>query len=247
MMLATPLIVLALALLARGLGGSFIARAGTLAFFTWIAYTVNTQLEASIVSEFSKAIPFALVTNAVPAVLCGACVAWLFPSDTRASTRQVFDAYWSRRSAASWAWRLALGAVAFMPIYWVFGLIVLPFTEQYYRQNLFGLTMPTIEQLLPILFVRSLLFFAACLPILVLWQKSRWDLFWRLGVALYLLVGLIYMLTGTWLPLSVRVPHALEMLADEFVYAGVLVGLLASQHSAPHVYPLRQSGVRSNA
>jgi hypothetical protein len=134
-----------------------------------------------------------------------------------------------------------------MPIYWVFGLIVLPFTEQYYRQNLFGLTMPTIEQLLPILFVRSLLFFAACLPILVLWQKSRWDLFWRLGVALYLLVGLIYMLTGTWLPLSIRVPHALEMLADEFVYAGVLVGLLASQHSAPHVYPLRQSGVRSNA
>lgn len=28
------------------------------------------------------------------------------------------------------------------------------------------------------------------------------------------------------MPLSIRVPHALEIMADEFVYAGVLVALL---------------------
>jgi hypothetical protein len=231
-MLATPLVALALALLAGGLGGSFIARAVTLALFTWIAYTVNTQLEASIFSEFAKGIPFALISYAVPAALCGVCIAWLFPSDTGTNTREALNAYWSVRSAPDWAWRLALGALAFMPIYFAFGLMVVPFTGEYYRQNLFGLAMPTLEQILPILFVRSLLFFAACLPILVLWQKSRVDLFWRLGLALYLLVGLIYMLTGTWLPWAVRMPHALEILADEFVYAGVLIWLLARKQPA---------------
>jgi hypothetical protein len=35
------------------------------------------------------------------------------------------------------------------------------------------------------------------------------------------------MLISTFLPLSVRFPHALEILADEFVYAGALVLLLA--------------------
>ncbi len=232
MMLATPLIALAAALLAPGLGGSMAVRAGALSIFVWITYTVNTQLEAAIFSEFARGMPFALVTYAVPAVLLGACIAWWFPPETQRGTREAMDAYWGERSVVGWVWRLALGAVAFMPIYFGFGMMVEPITGDYYRQSMFGLTMPTIQQILPILFVRSLLFLAACLPIIGLWQKSRGELFWRLGVALYLLVGLIYMLTGTWMPLSVRVPHALEILADEFVYAGVLVLLLARGKSA---------------
>jgi hypothetical protein len=65
--------------------------------------------------------------------------------------------------------------------------------------------------------------------IIILWQKFRTALFWRLGFALYVLVGLIYMLISTWLPLYVRFPHALEILAGEFVYAGVLTALLTKR------------------
>ena len=60
-----------------------------------------------------------------------------------------------------------------MPIYYFFGLLVIPFTIEYYRQGLFGLQIPSLDQLLLILFVRSVLFFLACLPILVAWQNSR--------------------------------------------------------------------------
>jgi hypothetical protein len=39
-------------------------------------------------------------------------------------------------------------------------------------------------------------------------------------------VGLLYMLAGTWLPPSMRAIHSLEILADSFVHAAVLVWLL---------------------
>lgn len=232
MILTTPLIAFALALLARGLAGSFITRVVILAFFTWITYTVNTQLEASIFSTYAQGVPFALVTYLVPSVLCGAAVAWLFPSEHKGeSFGASIRSFFARRPSLAWAWRLSVAAVAFMPIYFFFGLMVVPFTAEYYRQSMFGLSMPTIEQILPILFVRSVLFLLACLPIIMLWQTSDRSLFWRLGLALFILVGFVYMLISTWLPVYVRLPHTLEILADEFVYAGALVFLLGKGHA----------------
>jgi hypothetical protein len=228
LMLTTPLLALALALMARGLGGSFLTRTLILALFTWVAYTLNTQLEASIFSTYAAGFWFTVVDFLVPALLCGAAVAFLFPPEKEGEGFiAMSEAFLARRSPVAWVWRLAVAAVAFMPIYFVFGLMVVPFTGEYYRQSMFGLTMPTLDQILPILFVRSVLFLLACLPILIMWQESALSLFWRLGFALYVLVGFIYMLISTWLPLYVRFPHALEILADEFVYAGVLVLLIA--------------------
>jgi tryptophan-rich sensory protein len=92
--------------------------------------------------------------------------------------------------------------------------------------------MPAVEQILTILFVRSVLFLLACLSILALWQKSERSLLLRLGFALFVLVGLLYMLSADWMPVSVRLPHTLEIMADEFVYAWVLVKLLRPSHAA---------------
>jgi hypothetical protein len=226
MMLTTPLYALALAVIAIGLSGNWLTRAAVLSAFGWIAYTLNTQLEASIVSQYATGIPFALVLYIFPAILCGATIAFLFRPGEAIPARAAAQAFWAKHSSGGWAWRLLLAAVIFMPIYFIFGLMVIPFTGEYYRQSMFGLAMPTLEQLLPILLVRSVLFMLACLPIFMLWQKSDTSLFWRLGLALFLLVGFNLMLSSTWLPLYVRVPHTLEILADEFVYAGALVLLL---------------------
>lgn len=231
-MLATPLVALALALLAVGLTGGFVARALMLSFFGWIAFTVNTQLEASIFTAYAVSFWFAVVAYLVAFLLCGSVVAWLFPAskggpDFATAVKQFFG----RHSAGGWLWRLAIAAVAFAPVYFFFGLLVVPFTAEYYRQNLFGLTMPTLNQILPILFTRSVLFLLACLPIMIAWQASPSSLFLRLGLALYILVGLVYMLISTWLPPTVRLPHSLEIFADEFVYAGILVGLVYGWHA----------------
>jgi hypothetical protein len=229
--LESPFFALALALMGRGLAGGFLSRAMILSLLAWVAYSVNTGLDASLyMMGYAAGFEFQIVSMLVPCAAGGATVAWLFPpANAVSSVRSIWTGFFARASARSWAWRLAAGAVAFMPIYIFFGLLVIPFTAQYYRENMYGLTLATWDQILPVLFLRSVLFFLACLPVVVVWQKSARSLFLNLGAALFTLVGLLYMLAAFWLPLAVRVPHSLEILADEFVYAGALVLLLTKR------------------
>jgi hypothetical protein len=227
MLYVTPLIALALAVLSENLSGGFVARWLSLALLLWLADTVSTQLEASLVSTFATRITFRVVSGGVAALVGAGVVAYLFPAPGKdASPWAAVRAFLAQRAPGGWAWRLLVAAVVFMPIYFIFGLMVLPFTRVYYENSMFGLVMPTIDQLLPILATRSLLFLLSCLPILALWRGPRRSLFWRLGLSLFLLVGFTQMLFATWMPLSVRFPHTLEILADEFVYAVALVWLL---------------------
>lgn len=230
-LLESPLFALALALVARGLAGGFLTRTLILALLSWIAYTLNTVLDASLyMTAYAATSAFQIIAFWVPSFFCGAAIAFLFPPDERGSIWNTARKFFSRRPIADWTWRLVLGAVAFMPIYIFFGLLVTPFTEEYYQQNMYGLQMASWDQILPVLFVRSVLFLLACLPVLVAWQKSAQNLFLNLGAALFVLVGFLYMLAAYWMPLSVRVPHSLEILADEFMYAAVLVALLAKDN-----------------
>jgi hypothetical protein len=122
-----------------------------------------------------------------------------------------------------------VAAVAFMPIYLFFGQMVVPFTYDYYLQQMAGLTAPAWGQILPVLLLRSLLFLAASLPVLVTWGRSRLSLVLSLGFALFLLVGGLGLVGGYWLPLEVRLFHGVEILADSLVYAWVLVLLVVKK------------------
>ncbi len=62
-------------------------------------------------------------------------------------------------------------------------------------------------------------------------------MFLRLGFALWVLVGLLYMLSADRMPLTVRLPHALEIFADEFVYTGALVWLTGTVSAAARLSP----------
>jgi hypothetical protein len=229
LLLESPLLGLLLALLARHLSGGFWSRALMLASLTWICNSLNNQIEAAAFAGMKTGFLFTILTFLFPAVFISMAVAWLFPSvHPKESFATAAKAFFGRYTTKGWMWRLALGAVSFMPIYYFFGLLVIPFTRSYYEQNMFGLEIPTLDNLLTILFIRSLLFFIAVLPILIAWQGSKWNLFWRLGLALFYLVGFQALIMANWMPWSLRLPHMLEIMADEFVYAGVLVWLLGS-------------------
>jgi hypothetical protein len=226
-LLTSPLLALALAILARGMGGGFLARWLILSFFTWVTYSVNTLLEAAIFTTTGAATPFTALIQLVGSFACGAAVAALFrPHDPGRGFLAELREFFARRTAMSWSWRLALAAVAFMPIYLFFGRLVVPFTYDYYQQELVGLTAPGWGQILPVLFVRSVLFLAACLPVLVTWRRSRRRLELSLGFALFFLVGAVGLIGGYWMPVSMRLFHGLEILADSLVYAWVIVILL---------------------
>ncbi len=227
-LLASPILALALAFVSRGLQGRYIARWLILSLLTWLASGVNTVIEASIFTTFGAASVFTVVTWLVGSLLCCSLVALLFPPTDRGQAFLAnLRAFFASRPARQWAWRLAVACVAFMPIYYFFGRLVIPFTYEYYRQNLLELTIPGWGQILPVLFVRSVLFLVASLPVLIVWQKSRRNLVLSLGFAMFVLVGALLLIPAYWLPLTLRVPHSLEILADSMVYALVLVVLLS--------------------
>ena len=228
MLLCSVILAGTLALVARDLSGSFLSRWLSLAFITWIAYGVNTYLEASIFTTYSAASPYLVVMTFVASLLCAAAVAWLFPPPVKGgSIWKRAQGFFADRGVRQWALRL-LGAMAAFPIVYVlFGSLVRPFVIEYYLQEMVELTAPGWGQIIPVLLLRSLLFLLACLPVLIVWQGSRLSLFLTLGTALFILVGGVYMLQAYWYPMMMRVAHGLEILADSFAHAGALVLLLA--------------------
>ena len=229
-LLASPFLALALAFVSRGIQGRFVARWLILFFLSWVAYGVNTGLEAAIFTSYGAASAFTVVIVLFGSLTCAALLAFLFRLQDRG---QGFlgsvKAFFRGRSWYQWAWRLPVAAVAFMPIYLFFGRLVVPFTYEYYQQQLAGLTAPGWGQILPVLFLRSVLFLVASLPVLLTWGESRRSLVLSLGFALFVLVGGMGLIGGYWLPLDVRLFHGVEILADSIVYAWVLVVLLVKR------------------
>jgi hypothetical protein len=62
--------------------------------------------------------------------------------------------------------------------------------------------------------------------VLVAWRLSRRGLVLSLGFALFVLVGALGLIGGYWMPVSMRLFHGLEILADSLVYSWVIVILL---------------------
>jgi hypothetical protein len=233
LLLESPVMALALALAARGLGGGLLPRAIALSFFTWVVYTLNTVIESvAFTSTTVEGALFTTVSFLLPSIFCATAAAWLFPPvENESSLDTMVRAFFSGRTAGAWAWRVAVAAVVFVPIYLVFGSLVAPLTAQYFQESMYGLRLPSQEEILVVLLARSGLFLLACLPIIIVWRRSRQSLFLNLGFALFVLVGFLYMLGAYYMPLTVRVPHTLEILADSFTHAGLLVVLLAKSNS----------------
>ena len=227
---SSPLLVLALYLVGRALGGGWLVRSVVLALLAWIAYTLNTVIEGVVFSSYVKTPWFNLISFTPAVVLCAGVTAWLLPSHySTASIKQRWQTHFQQRTPGAWRWRLQVAALSFMPIYYFFGTLVVPFVGDAYQQGNLGLAAPPLATLLVVLLIRSVLFFVACLPVVVAWRGTKLSLWLSLGFALFVMVGLLYMLAGTWLPGWMRVIHALEILADSFVHAGVLVWLLAKE------------------
>lgn len=216
-----------LAFISRRLSGGFLTRWLVLFLFTWVVYGLNNYLEASIFTAFAGASAYNAVTSLFSTLLVTLLLTWLFPPAERGRPFvERARAFFAARPAGQWSWRLLLALLSFPAAYLVFGSLVAPYVIEYYRQQVGGMALPGWDQILPVLAVRSLLFLLACLPALIAWQRSRLSLFLTLGTALFLLVGGLNLLGAYWLPVALRLPHGLEILADSFVHAAALVFLL---------------------
>lgn len=234
--LESPLFALALTLLAVGISGKFMTRGLMLGFFGWCVYSLNTVIESIAFLNMSPSgAAFTAITFLLPCLACGIVTSHLFqPVNPNIGWMNTVRTFFAQRSILSWGWRFITAALVFVPIYLLFGSLVVPFTGEYFRQQMYGLTMPSQTEVIKVLVIRSVLFLLACLPIIITWQKSKPSLILSLGFSLFMLVGFLYNLGAHYIPVVIRIPHTLEILADSFVHAGLLVILLVGNKPVHH-------------
>lgn len=224
--------------LARGLRGSFWSRWLILAGLCYVCLGINTPIEAAIFTNLGGMSGIVVLT-VFPCAFFGAATALLFrpvrkvgsPAGASGESRPGHGPRW-------WAWRLAVAVCVFPAVYWVFGMMVGPFVVEYYKAGDYDLTLPGVGTIILVQFLRSALFLAAALPVLMRWGGSRFGLALRLGVAFYVLVGLFGLIQGYWLAPTLRVLHNVEILADSMVYALALCWLFAGTERAKRAVSL---------
>jgi hypothetical protein len=141
----------------------------------------------------------------------------------------------ARRTAVSWAWRFGLASLSYLPIYYLFGMIVAPIVLPYYDNPDLGLnlTVPGIGVILPLEIFRGLLYSLTLFPLIAVLPGSYWSR--------ALCVGLTIAVLGSWVPMIqalhltpvLRLAHGLEITADAFAQGIVLTWLLSPPAPAP--------------
>jgi hypothetical protein len=220
------LLVLGLYPLARGLAGSFVMRSVALGGFLFVALGVNGTIEARIFTHLlDNELAATAIYYAMLALLAGAALGWCFgAADPPAGLPRRGWRIWSGRVAAAWlAWPF---------IYFFFGMCVAPVVIPYYRSSGLGLHIPPLSTIFLIQLLRSILFLVSSLPFLALWKGSRRGLWLALGLAHAFTVGIFGLASATFLPWVLRLAHGVEISADSFAYAGLLVLLFTAPAGA---------------
>jgi hypothetical protein len=135
----------------------------------------------------------------------------------------------ARRSEVSWAWRFGLAALSYLPIYYMFGMIVAPFVLPYYDNPDLGLnlTVPGIGVILPLEIGRGLLYAISLFPLIAVLRGSFWSKALWIGLTISVLGSWVPMIQAAhWTPV-LRLAHGLEITADAFAQGFVLTWLLS--------------------
>jgi hypothetical protein len=226
LILASVALTLGLAPLARRIRGTFAVRWLALALLCYVCLGVNMPIEAAIFTRMSGMATMP-VLFLLPCLLLAATLALLFqPADRGDSLLAAARRFFEGRPAGQWAWRLVAAVCLFPLIYWTFGVMIAPFVRPYYEQGQFGLALPSAATIVLVQLLRSVLFLAATMPILIAGSAPRRHLILALGLAFYVLVGLYGMIQSYWLAPTLLVLHNLEIFTDSMVYALAIALLL---------------------
>jgi len=212
-----------LALLANGIAGTPFKRGSILLVFFYVSFVINNQIEAVVYSTTAEA-PTMLLFFILPCLMASAAAALLTRS---ANQRPPLTTVFADRPITKWWWRVLLAWLAFPVIYYFVGALIYPLVADAYTSPDFGLRLPGPLVVIAAVSLRSLLFLAASIPVLVNWTGSRRGLVLSLATALAAMVGVAGMFESTWMPLHMKLVHGIEIIADSLVHAWVLVALLA--------------------
>jgi hypothetical protein len=222
-----------IALLANGIAGTPFKRGSILVVFFYVSFVINNQIEAVVYSTTAE-VPTMLLFFILPCLMASAAAVLL----TRfAEERPALPTVFADRPITKWWWRVVLAWLAFPVIYYFFGALIYPLVADAYTSPDFGLRLPGPLVVIGAVSLRSLLFLAASIPILVNWKGSRRSLVLSLATAFAAMVGVAGMFESTWMPLHMKLAHGIEIVADSLVHAWVLVALLMPKPKVDQAAP----------
>jgi len=172
---------------------------------------------------------FNLVNGTVTSLVAGSLIAVLFPpGQVEEGLLAALRRYFAQRKWTTWAWRLSLAAVLYVPIYLIMGMIVAPVVTPYYTDPALGLglVIPGFEVMLPVEILRGAIFVVGLLPVIAVWQGSRSSLALWLGLTIVVLGAVAPMLQAYFLPLTLRLVHGMEITIDSLLQGLVYAWLL---------------------
>jgi hypothetical protein len=188
----------------------------------YILFYLENLLDGLIYSPLPN-MSTALFSDLFPALLTGLVTAWLWkPAASSLPGRQ--------KKLDGLIWRVALAWLGYVPIYYLIGLLVVPFTKSYYEDpsHSLGLVLPPLGVILLMQVARGGLFLLAVLPVLFGWRGTRTSLWLWTGALIFLPVAAPILFQSYWLPAVVRIPHCVELFVDSFLQAGLYALLLGS-------------------
>jgi hypothetical protein len=220
-LIGSIIMAVCLALLARGIRSSQTVRWLILTAFTYVTFGLNNQIEAAIFTTYGGTATM-LLFFILPCAFGAAAAVYLFRPE---ESKSLVENSVTGKPASGWLLRVAVAWLAFPVIYIFFGMLAAPLVVPVYQTQDFGLTLPGFGTMIPVALVRSALYLAVTMPILVTWSRSRRSLLWSLAVAFFAMMGLIGLLSATFFPPVLRITHTIEILGDAIVYAWLLVAL----------------------
>lgn len=223
---------IALAELSQWLRGSCRWRFAAAAWFAFAWLGINNTIEACIFTTIGGG-PSMVVTMLCPCLFVTGTVVPLFVGrEPEASFSNNFCQFFAGRTAAQWAVRLLAAIIAFPLIYFFFGVPVGLMVGESYRNQAFGLQMPSLSVVIGVQCVRSFISLFAAVPILAAWQGSRRRFAWTFGLCLFVVSGLYGLIQAYWMPWTLRSVHTIELLLDSLAYGWILALVFLPARSA---------------
>jgi len=125
--------------------------------------------------------------------------------------------------------RVALGALSYLPVYFFFGMLVIPFVMPYYTDPSMGLVIPPFTTIIPLEVLRGLMYVAVLLPVTACLDADRLTTSVALAGLLFIPGALLPLLADQGLPAQIIPFHLVEILADSVVYGHILARLFVSK------------------
>ncbi len=152
------------------------------------------------------------------------------PGKAAGSLRLILRRTLARRTATSWTARIFLAGVLYVPIFFFFGILVLPFVQVYYQDPALILEIPDAEIIVLTETLRGLLFVLITFPLIAVlgaYLDRKRQLLWVI-VTLALLTGWTPMIVAPLHPMM-RFFHGMEITAGSIAHGVVMIWLLRTQ------------------